>query len=199
MASWPGTPLDEMGIVRILNAQGTKPPTIWIFNGANEAEQLSEALGEDRPLIFTRSAHLLVRNVEAQRPARSWLAQNLTEHLAGLLDVSVEGLRFGANCQGCEPMLSTVNSLISMGYTTDELLLINYNFPPVRSDVAAILVYGGLDKLSDPFVKDYNRAKESAAQIFPEYRREVVNCGHGQYFQPGAVDDLVRFLTLSKA
>ena len=32
MSSWPGTALDNLGLIRIVNADGRQAPFFWIFN-----------------------------------------------------------------------------------------------------------------------------------------------------------------------
>lgn len=194
MSSWPGTALDNLGLIRIVNADGRQAPFFWIFNAADEPLKLGQAFENDRPLIFTRSSHLLARKTESQQAVRKILANYLVDALEPLVQNRGPGFRFGANCQGCEPLIRIVNALHERGHGTDELVLIACQLPPVNSKTRALLLYGDRDPANNPFAADRARAEALADRMFPAYKRQTLISAHGQYFEPRRVESLVRHL-----
>lgn len=194
MSTWPGTAVDERGLIRIVNADGRHAPLFWIFNQAAEPLKLAQALGNDRPLIFARSSHLLAPKTESQQGVRKILANYLVDALEPLVQSRGPGFRFGANCQGCEPLIRMVNRLHERGHRTDELVLIACLLPPVHSKTRALLLYGDRDPANNPFAADRARAEALADRMFPAYERQTVISAHGQYFEPRRVESLVRHL-----
>jgi len=190
MGSWCGHHLDGAGVVRVLNEGGSKPPILWIFNTANEPEALASVLGSDQPLVFTRSAHLMVP--PDQDPAE--IRNRLADHFLTEVDRRFGGetLNLGTSCQGTGIALRFAQNSWETGILVNALCIINCSLPDVATGLPALLVYGSGDPLQDPFSKDAARAEKRAAQVFSNHQRCLLDAGHGQFYDPRVLKDILR-------
>ncbi|MEP2783902.1 MAG: hypothetical protein ABJO67_19755 [Pseudoruegeria sp.] len=189
MASWPGQPVDKNGILRVLNESGSKTPILWIFNGANEPEILAKSLGEDQPLFFSRSMHLIVQ----PNDDRDLVRKVLTDYLFKELCLHLPGVKLdmGANCQGAGMLMGLSILLRARDIDVERLFLINCRLPDVPTNLPALLIYGDQDQQHDPFRSNPKRANERAMKLFSSYQRVMINAQHGRYFTTESIEEIV--------
>lgn len=185
ISSWSGRPLDGRGLLRILNEDGSRPPILWIFNSAKEPIPMAAALGADQPLVFSRSAHLLVRPNDD--PVQ--VSNVLTDYLYQEIKLRFPHVNFdmGTSCQGSRILMRLSNLLREGGIGVGGLCMINCPLPEIVTDLPAFLVYGESDPAHDPFRKDIVVAKERAEKVFSRYKRTMVNAKHGQFYAEGTI------------
>ncbi|KIN72500.1 hypothetical protein [Sulfitobacter guttiformis] len=189
MASWDGRAVDERGILRILNENGTRSPLFWIFNGAPEPARLAKCLGDDQPLIYSRSSHLLVRPGDDPMDIRNILARYLACELCQHFPEA--SFDIGTSCQGSTIAMAVCNLLREAGKGVGHLCLINCSLPEIVTDRPALLVYGDQDTASNPFHKDPVGAGKRAKSAFSEYEKYMVRAEHGQFYSEGTVEMLI--------
>lgn len=189
MASWPGTPVDRAGIVRVLNAEGTKPPLFWIFNSASEPQLLADALGPDQPLIFSRSAHLLVSSKDDRLPFRKALGDYLLDEISR----SFAGQQFdaGTSCQGTSLVMYVAEKSSRATFEIGSLCLINSWLPEIATGRPALLVYGSGDPGHDPFRENMEEAVSNASLCYSEYHRILLDAQHGGYYSGDVLADIL--------
>lgn len=189
MGPWCGRPLDDLGVLRVLNETGSKPPLFWICNAGHEPKTLAETLGDDQPLVFSRSAHLIVPPDQDQQPTRD----TLTRYLAREVVRNFDGGAFdiGTSCQGASMVMNLARILPSQGVQVHHLCLINCAIPPVETHRPALLIYGDQDVAHDPFSTDPVAAKARADAAYSRYRRVVLPVGHGQFYSPAILPDIL--------
>lgn len=186
MSSWAGRAIDQKGILRVLNEDGTRPPLFWIFNTSRDPETFAKVLGEDQPVVFSRSSHLLVAPNESPAQVRKilsdYLCQELNQHFAGA--------RFdmGTSCQGTNIILQLSTQLQSQGIGVGHLCMINCTLPPLVTHRPALLIYGHQDAGHNPFHHDDTDATLRAQTLFSDYQVLRINAGHGQYYALGTVE-----------
>ncbi|WP_270727105.1 hypothetical protein [Shimia sp. Alg240-R146] len=180
MANWPGTPLDRAGIVRILNTEGTKPPLLWIFNSAKEPQLLADALGPDQPLIFSRSAHLLV----SPEDDRLFIRKLLGDYLLDEISRSFGGQKFdaGTSCQGASLVMYLADKSDRKTFEIGSMCLINSRLPQIATGCPALLIYGSGDPGHDPFRENMEEAAAKASVCYSEYERILLDAQHGGYY-----------------
>lgn len=180
MSSWAGRPIDEQGILRVLNEDGARSPLLWIFNASHEATDLARILGPDQPVIFSRSSHLIVPEGEDLSAVRL----QLTQYLSTQIRAAFPNRQFdiGASCQGAGMAMQLSTLLPDNGIRVGHLCLINCMLPDIATGRPALLFYGEDDPLNDPFRRDAVAGQNRAIQLFSHYRREVLHTGHGQYY-----------------
>ena len=189
MASWCGRPIDEHGLVRILNENGTRPPLLWIFNAANGPKKLAEALGNDQPLIFTRSTHLMVQPGEDPAEPQRELADHFLHQVA--LNFPGTKFDFGTSCQGTGIVMHFCAELSGVNIDVGALCMINCSMAQEITNRPAMLVYGDNDRKQDPFESDFLNSERRANTMFSTYRRLVVPARHGTYFSKGVIEGIL--------
>lgn len=187
-----GQPLDDLGLVRILNQEGSKPPLVWCFNAGHEFPSLAQALGSDQPLIALRSLQGVVpteqKNSHLDFEIGAYYAQSLADHLKG------GSLAVGGNCQGAGIAYLAMRGLLERGCTISQLICLDATLKrPVPVPVR--LFYGQKSQLSP------KQSGQSLAhfkrQCHFSYRRFSLNWvpgAHGQYFDPGNVAALAKYM-----
>ena len=189
MSTWQGKALDTLGLLRILNDKGTQPPIFWIFNSAHEPLSLANALGDDQPLIYSRSAHLLARSDENSIKIK----QALVEYLLEQLSLRFSGTRFdmGTSCQGSDIVMQLCVSSRAVGIETGRLCIINCSLPEIITDRPALLVYGQDDPRHNPFENNREKAIQRAEVVFSNYQKHVLSAMHGQYYNPSVLGEIL--------
>jgi len=189
MSSWAGRPLDDRGMLRILNEGGSRPPLMWIFNDSGEPVRFARALGDDQPLVFSRSSHLLVQPDDDPTEVRNVL----TDYLLGELKRRFSGIHFdmGTSCQGSGMIMQLSNRLREVGIGVGHLCIVNCSLPQIVTDLPAFLVYGDEDEGHNPFQKDASAAETRAKMIFQSYRKLILRASHGQYYLPENAKEII--------
>lgn len=189
MSKWAGDPLDERGLVRILNPNGQRPPLIWCFNAEHEFPRLASLLGDDQPLIGIRSLHLIAR----LEPGRSALDVRMGDHYADiLLDCLDGGLSFiGGNCQGVGVAAQLTARWSLAGRTCKSFIALEVE-PSFPLPCPVALLFGAESELFNPYLRgEEHSAKLRWERMFPRPAAHIVPGGHGTYFTPGRLETLV--------
>ncbi len=192
LRTWPGEPVKGETTLRVLNAQGTRPPMFWMFNAAHEPLNLAAALGVDQPLMFGRSLHLVVPTGPDRLPA----ALALGDHYAQVLMRVFGQMPFwaGANCQGVRSVVRASVVLREAGSQINGLCLVN-GLPTSPVGLPGLLIYGADDPIHDPFTRDPEASDALARACFSRYTRAVLpNVRHGAYFNTGTVNEVAKLL-----
>ncbi|WP_164860722.1 hypothetical protein [Parasedimentitalea marina] len=189
MSSWNGRAIDDRGILRTLNEGGSRPPLLWIFNSAEEPVRFAKALGDDQPLIFSRSSHLLVPPDDDPTEVRNIL----TEYLFGELKKQFPGSHFdmGTSCQGSGIVMKLSNRLREADISVGHLCIVNCSLPQIDTNLPALLVYGDEDEGHNPFQRDSGAAETRAKMVFSKYRKLVLKTRHGQYYLPENAKEII--------
>lgn len=188
MALWPGRPVDQRGILRVLNEDGSLPPIFWIFNTPNEPKKLARVLGRDQPLIFSRSSHLIVQRNDD--PAK--IREILTDYLFQEIHLRFSGASFnmGTSCQGSGMLMLLSKRLQEVSINVENLCMISCSMPEIATNCPAFLIYGDQDKGHDPFQKDVAAANGRAKKAFLRYQRVVISASHGQYYSERTIEEI---------
>lgn len=189
MSTWAGRPLDQRGLLRVLNEDGSRRPLFWIFNAAHEPIQLSGALEIDQPIIFSRSSHLLVLRGDDPAPTRNILSTYLSHEIQRHFPHTEFDM--GTSCQGSSMVMSLSLMLRERGIDVHNLCMINCQLPEIQTMLPALMVYGSTDEKNNPFVDDETGATDRANLIFSRYRRMAVPARHGQFYEEGSVEKIV--------
>ena len=189
MSSWPGRPLDDRGMLRILNEGGSRPPLMWIFNDASEPVRFARALGDDQPLVFSRSSHLLVRPDDDLTKVRNILTDYLLQELKN--HFSDAHFDMGTSCQGGSMVMQLSNRLREVGISVGHLCIVNCSLPQIVTNLPAFLVYGDEDEGHNPFQKDIVAAETRAKMIFQKYRKLILRASHGQYYLAENIKEII--------
>ncbi len=189
IAPWKGRPLDAYGLLRVLNENGTRPPFFWIFNTSHEPERLAQFLGEDQPLYFSRSTHLLVRPEDDADDLRRALADYLLEQIAA--HVPGGHLDIGSSCQGTGIAMNLCARLPDCGIEVGTLCLINCALPEEVTGRPALLIYGDQDPGHDPFRKDHETAEHRARAAFSAHQRVMVKARHGGFYFDEVLGEII--------
>ncbi len=191
--SWPGDPLDEWGSIRILNANGTKPPIFWCFNSAGEFPALAEALGTDQPIVGLRSLNQILEPT-AISPSH---ARELGEYYAEKLfnEFGTAPCIVGGNCQAAS--ISYALALSMQSRDTNVLDLITLDAVLRRPYPGKMLMlFGRNSRLQNPFFEkeiDMNAAPAlDWRHAISSVKIAIVDGGHGEYFFPENVSSLAR-------
>jgi len=188
MSLWSGKALDDRGILRVLNETGSKKPLFWIFNTAHEPEILARALGDDQPLIFSRSSHLII-----QPGQDGWEVINvLTEYLYREMSRHFPRchLDMGTSCQGSAFLMQLSVMLRGAGISVGHLCIINCSLPEVVTNLPALLIYGDQDQVHNPFSTNTLASESRAQVVFSEYKKVVLNARHGHFYS----DDVLKII-----
>ncbi len=189
IAFWPGRPIDDLGLFRVLNEHGSRPPIFWICNAGHEPKQLASAFGEDQPFYFTRSTHLLLMpDADPAKPIAT-----LAHYIFDQFSQDNCFIRFdaGATCQGAALLRKLCNMLDNSPFDIGSLCIINGQVNSIFADRPALLVYGDEDQMHDPFVHDFQKTHERAVVAFSSYQRLIVKSEHGNYHRPEILSEIV--------
>lgn len=182
---WPGEPVGDNGLIRVLNKAGRKPPLVWCFNDASEPETLAAALGPDRPLYILRSAHGLIDREFKERYETQIAA--IYAH-AIFAAIGPERVAIGGNCQGARIALMLANTLLQLKMDVATALLVDPAFliPYPRR---VMLMPGASYSKINPIFR-YANPHLGWKRYFRDYRAAVIQGGHGEYFRPANVRSL---------
>ncbi len=174
--------MDARGVLRILNETGTRTPLLWIFNTEKEPLKLATALGEDQPILFSRSAHLLLPPEADHVPWR----RSLADYVLRQTEAHFPGTRLdlGTSCQGTGVATALCGMLPGARIDIGCLCIINCSLPEGRTNRPALLIYGQHDPRNDPFRADPAEGARRAAALFSDYRRIMVPARHGGFYDP---------------
>lgn len=189
---WPGEPLDDRGVMRILNSAGTRPPIIWVFNAAHEPRQLARALGPKQPLVALRSLNQIQRASSDRYDNAERLAAYYADQLAQALPKKVPLV--GGNCQGAPIALWIANALRDRGCDVGCAAVIDAR-PWVEVQLPLLLSFGVDWKEDTSFGGISPDPIEVNKRFYADWRQARLRCTHGQYFDPEHVDHLATTLT----
>jgi hypothetical protein len=166
-----------------------KPPLFWICNSAKEPQLLADALGPDQPLIFSRSAHLLVTSADDRLPFRKILGDYLLDEISR----AFAGQKFdaGTSCQGTSLVMYLAEKSDRGTFEIGSLCLINSRLPEIATGCPALLIYGSGDPGHDPFRENMEEAVSKASMCYSEYDRILLDAQHGEYYSDDVLADIL--------
>jgi hypothetical protein len=196
MQSWPGAPLGEYGTLRVLNAQGSKPPIFWCFNGAGKFPALAHELGPDQPLVGMRSLNQVLE-VTAITPKES---RALGEYYAGQL-FEIFGTAeciIGGNCQAA-PIMHAAALWMKLR-ATQVLHFVTLDAQLHRPYPGELRMLFGRNSASyNPyFGKTIDLDTAPALNwryAITAVKPEIIGGGHGEYFSPDNITSLAQAIS----
>jgi hypothetical protein len=186
MSSCAGQAVDENGLIRILNATGSKPPLIWSFNALSEFPALAIGLGSDQPVIGIRSLNAVVdytrKLIQEDTEIAAYYAKLLQEHF------DLTTFWIGGNCQGAAVAAELASHLSLQGKHALGLFQMEWqNSTPWPGPCH--FLFGAESVEYNPFL--------AGKDPWPLWRKtyQEVSCDflpgtHGQYFTPENLPDL---------
>ena len=188
---WAGEVMDDAGIVRILNANGTRLPLIWCFNAENEFPALAAALGPDQPVIGLRSLNIVVNYKKKHFSEDIEIAQHYAQEV--LQRFQSDAFWIGGNCQGAAVAASMADAIVRAGKTVPGLFLMEWAAQAPWPGPCHFL-YGAESQDFNPFVRNENPWPRWQ-QMYTEVTCDFLPGDHGQYFMPEKVGKLASLLT----
>lgn len=182
---WPGEPVGDSGLIRVLNKAGRKPPLVWCFNDSSEPESLAAALGTDRPLYILRSAHGLI-----DLEFKEWHEAQIATIYARAIFTAIGPGRVvvGGNCQGSRIALMLANTLLQLKMDVASALLVEPAFLIPYPRRVMLMPGSNYSKINPIF--RYANPHLGWNRYFRDYRVAVIQGGHGEYFRPENVGSL---------
>jgi hypothetical protein len=183
----------KVGLFAHFNRDGTRLPLFWCFNNWVEPIFLANRLGPDQPLYAMTSFHRVVTGKSVKRLHTLSLAQ---AYVDCMLNVRKDGpFVIGGNCQAAPIAESMAHNVIAR--TGKVPLLINLEHMPFYCYPGHVLMlFGNRSEKYNPFLREANPIPRWEAQ-HGAAAWGIVNGGHGQYFVPPAVHDLVSYIQQS--
>lgn len=179
MKDWPGEPLGDSGLLRILNAKGSLPPLIWCFNSHHEFPLLAQTLGPDQPLIGLRSLMLIAR----MEPGRARMDQAMGEHIADLLLTLLPtgACHVGGNCQAVPVAARVAMRLLLAERDVRSFTALEWE-PGLPLPLPTKLLFGAESNMFNPELRGDAHATGRWSLLFGQPTHETVPGGHGEYF-----------------
>lgn len=189
LATWPGQPATERGLLRHIPENTGSTRLYWIFQTGKELAALNTALAPAGITVFgTRSGHLLYEYSEANLAALTTLLADEIESLHNDGPIHV-----GGNCQGGTIMLRVAKELIRRGQAVDTILLMEQGRFPVHHG-PVVLMFGEGSYLN-PYALIENPDAVFRAAYPLGYHVEIITGQHGQYFDPHNIASLASAVT----
>jgi acyl carrier protein len=182
---WPGEPVGDSGMIRVLNRTGGKAPLVWCFNDSSEPEALAAALGSDQPLYILRSAHGLI-DQEIKEMYETQIAEIYAREV--FRSVAKGRVAVGGNCQGSRIALMLANTLLHLKIDVATVLLVEPAFPIPYPRRVMLMLGSNYSRINPVFA--YGNPHLGWNRYFRDYRAAVIRGGHGEYFRPGNVSSL---------
>ena len=176
--TWAGEPLGGSGLLRVLHADGPRPPLFWCYNGQDEFGRMASGLGPEQPLVGMRS----LNKAAPTGPARLPLVEGLAAHYADLLlqDMAFDRCAVGGNCQSAAIATRVAHRLRRAGKRVDLLLTLDATpAEPMPGRVA--MLFGQDSEAFNPFFRTPHPEVLWRA-IHGEPSWSIVPGAHGQYF-----------------
>jgi hypothetical protein len=189
--NWPGETLGRCGTLRVLNAQGTKPPVFWCFNSAGEFPALARALGPDQPLVGMRSLNQVLEPSAITSKELRELGEYYATQLSDAFGTAP--CIVGGNCQSA-PIAYAV-ALWLQTRATQVLYLVTLDAALHRPYPGEMrMLFGRNSALRNPFFGQEIDLNTLHALKFrcaiKTYRPAIVDGGHGEYFLPDNIASL---------
>jgi amino acid adenylation domain-containing protein len=190
MSSWQGVRQHDDSLIVLKNAQGTKVPLFWCFQGYREFEQLAKYLGEDQPLYGFRSGHLILDYTDEELQAL------VSHYVSEILSLTYQGTyRIGGNCQSAVIAFEIVKQLTNRHHEVDLLIMLEWGWRGKHfqyHDKVAFL-YGEQSQFNP-----YRRFKTPLIGFdkhYSDYSIDFIPCGHGQFFNEPNIQVLAEKIT----
>ena len=184
---WAGEVVDSEGLVRLLNANGTQPPLIWCFNAEHEFPALAGALGPDQPVIGLRSLNTVVdftrKNLGEDYEISRYYAQILRRHF------DHQKVWIGGNCQGAAVSAELANAYTQSGVEVSGQMLLEFS-SLLPWPGSCHFLFGAESQDFNPFLRGVD-PWPLWELIYGAVDCAVLPGGHGEYFLPHRVGDLV--------
>lgn len=192
VANWPGERIDDVGVLPLTGGQGAGTPIYWCFNAANEFSALSRTFGDDQPLVGMRSLHQVIDIT----PATTHAFDDLADYYAGQLlrRFGRSPCIVGGNCQAAAISYRVAVRLLDAGVPV--LRLTTVDAEPRYPYPGHVRLLFGRDSRLNPFL---GRRPDPNAEPLRSWRMaygraewQAINGGHGEYFEPWAIESLAR-------
>nr|WP_181363738.1 thioesterase domain-containing protein [Aliiroseovarius pelagivivens] len=162
-----------------------------MFNAAHEPRQLAHALGKDQPLVILRSLNQIQRASSDRYDSAEHLAAYYANQLAQTLPNNVQLV--AGNCQGAPIALWIANGLLERGHDVGCAAVVDAR-PWVEVQLPLLLNFGIDWKEDASFGGNTPDPLEVNARFYANWEQARLHCTHGQYFDPGHVDQLANNL-----
>ena len=198
LATWPGTRLGKLGLIRCLTPESTTRLNLfWCFQSGEELLALTHALntlphtatGGGVKLFGLRSGHLAFDYDSDTIHALADLYADEIESTA-----TTEPLVLGGNCQGGMIAGEVARELKRRGRSVCLTILMEQgHFNPISGKV--LLLFGARSYLNPYGLME--APEKLFRQAYPEgFHVEMLPGGHGEYFKPDNVDVLAEVISL---
>jgi hypothetical protein len=190
LGTWPGEPVGQSGLIRVLNKSGHKTPLIWCFNDSSEPGPLAAALGTEQPLLILRSAHGLIDPD---------LKEQCEVHLSSIYahtvfaDTGAARLSVGGNCQGSRIALMLANTLLQLKADVMSVFVVEPAFM-IPYSRRVMLMPGSKYSEINPIFR-YANPQLAWRRYFRDYRVAAIQGGHGEYFGAENVGSLAEIIS----
>jgi acyl-CoA synthetase (AMP-forming)/AMP-acid ligase II/acyl carrier protein len=191
VGSWPGERLFADSLVVGMNLRGTRPLIFWVFQGANEFEQLAKQLGPDQPLYGMRSCEGIVTVQEYSAHVLETVSNRYLWEILAL--AGTRSIVIGGNCQGGILALALAKRLLRIGRAPSLLILMEWAFS-YGSYAEPILLLYGEDSHTAQIYRDGTCNEPKWRDDFPACRVAPVPGAHGHFFSDENVAGLAQVL-----
>lgn len=175
--AWPGEQAGTRLPVMRFNADGTRPPLFWCFNGAHEPAVMARELGPDQPLYALRSMQAVVEKSDKQ----GFNAELARTYVDEIMRLQPDGPYYlGGNCQSARISEHIAAEMLRRGAEIAQLLMLDYQ-PVAELDLNVGLFYGRESQQFNPFLSEA-RPELKWQKQFAAVTWDIVPGGHGQYF-----------------
>lgn len=175
--AWPGEQAGTRLPVMRFNADGTRPPLFWCFNGAHEPAVMARELGPDQPLYALRSMQAVVQRGDKQ----GFNAELARTYVDEIMRLQPDGPYYlGGNCQSARISEHIAAEMLRRGAEIAQLLMLDYQ-PVAELDLNVGLFYGRESQQFNPFLNEA-RPELKWQKQFAAVTWDIVPGGHGQYF-----------------
>ncbi|MEL7279147.1 MAG: amino acid adenylation domain-containing protein, partial [Pseudomonadota bacterium] len=183
--NWPGRHMGRKMPIMAQNETGSDQALIWCFNARHEPASLGPLLGPTRPLYALRSMNAIVaRGASRERFKQAFVAA----YAAELMDLLPgQSLLMGGNCQSARLIVSLAQEIVHRGGQVDRICLLEHA-PNETLNFNLSLFFGRDSVTHNPFLHSAEPQKEWK-RLFPSVTWDVIPGQHGEYFQPGHIEE----------
>jgi hypothetical protein len=185
---WTGEPLDDEGTMRLVNADGRRPPLYWVFNAANEPQNLINVLDADQPVVSMRSLNkIATREAREGGPALDQLADHFASTL--LNRFGTRACILGGNCNAAEVAYRVAERLSLAGVNIIRFVTLDKSLH-LPLPLPARMIFGETRGHGNPAdLAEDARARTRAYwhNLFPSFDVDEIASKHGHFFGPDKV------------
>ena len=129
-ANWRAPAAREGSKIRVMNAEGTKPPLFFCFLNEYSFVQLGKHIGKDQPLYGMRGANAVVP-MTGEEAYEANMRRAAISYLEEVIELAGDGpILLGGYCQGGTIAMHLAALLTALGHTVETVMLVEKT-PPV--------------------------------------------------------------------